>query len=952
MTAGVSGLESAIATFTPDTTALYYVAVAATDIQTGAYTLSVTDSTPAPAAEPEGAAPTPAPEAESEAAPAEAPAVAATDLGDLTDSTGRPQVQRVEGALDGTAAGAVGYQFTLSEMTTVTLELHDQEANADLIVENATGTVVAESRAGGVANEWLEQRLAAGTYFVRVVAQEAGSNDYALSYGAIPNSTPRDLNPWGQGDLTGLESTQTAASYVGGQRNPVDNRRFTLSETKTVHLLLRAQQGDADLFLETETGTVVRASRTVGTADEAIEATLAAGTWYVRIALAQPGPAQSYALHYWVSAPGASAAASGPGAPGAMELPEGCTLEPLFDTQDGTQRSHWLRPCRSIYSYPRDWEGAYVTGLARYFRMDLLSDGQVNLEVEATTTHHILIRDADGIQVAHIMFDRGAHECYQPCVGRGVPLSAELKAGTYMIEVVQHYSVDLRQRPFTLTVEGDVLLHPAPRLSDLTLNGTSISGFDAEEFEYPMDAPLAVVTVGAVASAPSSAADVRIFPADADAETAGHQVNVASADVTEIIVRVSAPDGFLTKEYTVTFFGLPAEDLSLTAKFLRVRLGHGGDYDPFSMRVAFSKPIAGGEAALERALRFHGLSSYYQHDDRPEIRWLGSDENIDLYSIDDILPSRYRTLRVVLPQTTDCGATDAICTDDDAMLSNRVKARVPFKFLGWAEPDMFALPQSDDYAADTSTTGTVAVDGTATGWLHAAGDRDWFGVELEAGTTYRIDAKGDGAGVTLAYALTRSRTSRAYGGTLHDPALVVYDSAGVRVPGASDDNSGEGLNARLEFTPATAGTYYIEIKDPGGIGTYTLAVTEIPQSDDYAADTSTTGTVAVDGTATGWLHADGDQDWFGVELEAGTTYRLDVTGDTAWAYGGTLHDPALVVYDSAGVQVPGASDDNSGEGLNARLEFTPATAGTVLHRDQGPGGHRHVHAGGDGNPPE
>ena len=625
-------------------------------------------------------------------------------------------------------------------------------------------------------------------------------------------------------------------------------------------------------------------------------------------------------------------------APVAMELPEGCTLEPLFDTQDGTQRSHWLRPCRSIYSYPRDWEGAYVTGLARYFRMDLLSDGQVNLEVEATTTHHILIRDADGIQVAHIMFDRGAHECYQPCVGRGVPLSAELKAGTYMIEVVQHYSVDLRQRPFTLTVEGDVLLQPDPRLSDLTLNGTSISGFDAEEFEYPLDAPSEVVTVGAVASTPSSAADVRIFPADADAETAGHQVNVASADVTEIIVRVSAPDGFLTKEYTVTFFGLPDEDLSHTAKFLRVRLGHGGDYDPFSMRVAFSKPIAGGEAALERALRFHGLSSYYQHDDSPEIRRLGSDENIDLYSIDDILPSRYRTLRVVLPQTTDCGATDAICTDDDAMLSNRVKARVPFKFLGWAEPDMFALPQSDDYAADTSTTGTVAVDGTATGWLHAAGDRDWFGVELEAGTTYRIDAKGDGAGVTLAYALTRSRTSRAYGGTLHDPALVVYDSAGVQVPGASDDNSGEGLNARLLFTPATAGTYYLEIKDPGGIGTYTLGVTEIPQRDDYAADTSTTGTVAVDGTATGWLHAAGDGDWFGVELEAGTTYRLDVTGDTAWAYGGTLHDPALVVYDSAGVQVPGASDDNSGEGLNARLLFTPATVGAYYLEIKDPGG--------------
>ena len=86
-------------------------------------------------------------------------------------------------------------------------------------------------------------------------------------------------------------------------------------------------------------------------------------------------------------------------------------------------------------------------------------------------------------------------------------------------------------------------------------------------------------------------------------------------------------------------------------------------------------------------------------------------------------------------------------------------------------------------------------------------------MELAAGTTYRLDAKGD--------------VARDYGGTLHNPALTVYDPAGVQVPGASDDNSGEGKNARLEFTPATAGTYYIEIKDPGGIGTYTLAVTEM-----------------------------------------------------------------------------------------------------------------------------
>ena len=40
-----SRLERGNATFTPTTTTLYYVGVAATDVQTGASTLTVTDTT-------------------------------------------------------------------------------------------------------------------------------------------------------------------------------------------------------------------------------------------------------------------------------------------------------------------------------------------------------------------------------------------------------------------------------------------------------------------------------------------------------------------------------------------------------------------------------------------------------------------------------------------------------------------------------------------------------------------------------------------------------------------------------------------------------------------------------------------------------------------------------------------------------------------------------------------
>ena len=51
-------------------------------------------------------------------------------------------------------------------------------------------------------------------------------------------------------------------------------------------------------------------------------------------------------------------------------------------------------------------------------------------------------------------------------------------------------------------------------------------------------------------------------------------------------------------------------------------------------------------------------------------------------------------------------------------------------------------PGGSDLPEGTSTTGRVAVDGTAAGEIQRANDRDWFGVELEAGKTYQIDLSG------------------------------------------------------------------------------------------------------------------------------------------------------------------------------------------------------------------
>ena len=215
---------------------------------------------------------------------------------------------------------------------------------------------------------------------------------------------------------------------------------------------------------------------------------------------------------------------------------------------------------------------------------------------------------------------------------------------------------------------------------------------------------------------------------------------------------------------------------------------------------------------------------------------------------------------------------------------------------------------SDDYAADSATTGTVVPDGSATGDVEYHGDRDWFAVTLEAGKTYRFDLQGALDG----------------GGNLWNPYLRgIYDANGELIDGTTDDDSpGVDRSSQVYFRPDEDATYYVSAAGAyrDATGTYTLVVTEI--SDDYAADPTTTGTVAVGGSATGNIEPLGDRDWFAVDLEADKAYRFDLQGRPGG--GGTLRDTVLRgIYDSEGRYQSGSYNDDFGGSRNSRVDFTP-----------------------------
>ena len=184
-----------------------------------------------------------------------------------------------------------------------------------------------------------------------------------------------------------------------------------------------------------------------------------------------------------------------------------------------------------------------------------------------------------------------------------------------------------------------------------------------------------------------------------------------------------------------------------------------------------------------------------------------------------------------------------------------------------------------------------------------------FAVELEADKTYRIDLRG----------------SSSDSGNLHDPHLHgVHDANGNLLPGTTNDNGGRILDSRANFTPTQDATYYVAVGSVGRlVGTYTLSVAEVV--DDFAATTETTGTVSVGSFATGDIDTAGDQDWFAVELEANTRYRIELLAGHARI--GTLIDPFLYgVHDEDGQLISGTSD-NDGH-YSRRVYFTPTEKGT------------------------
>ena len=239
--------------------------------------------------------------------------------------------------------------------------------------------------------------------------------------------------------------------------------------------------------------------------------------------------------------------------------------------------------------------------------------------------------------------------------------------------------------------------------------------------------------------------------------------------------------------------------------------------------------------------------------------------------------------------------------------------------------------EEEDLAADTNTTGTVEVGGSAvrgdiykpvfaerTGDDDVDGysfDTDWLAVDLKAGRTYRIDMEGATPGADSDL-------------TLRLPEIeAIYDADSNYLPNTSSRDATDDANsshhlARVEFTPHEDGTYYIAATGESfEWGSYELTVIDITQDDDaHPADRSTTGHAALGTPVTGKIDFSGDVDWFRMHKISADIYQINLEGQATGR--GSLRDPLLRgVYDADGNYISGTRNDDGGEGSNAWITF-------------------------------
>ena len=250
--------------------------------------------------------------------------------------------------------------------------------------------------------------------------------------------------------------------------------------------------------------------------------------------------------------------------------------------------------------------------------------------------------------------------------------------------------------------------------------------------------------------------------------------------------------------------------LGFTAEFSEYPGTHDGSAE-FTLRVEFTDDIAQGtKNNLRRALSLTGVTIK---------TILRVDARLDLFEI-TLVPDGDGDATVTLgPSTTDCTASEAICTSDDTALTGTITASIP-------GPSSQSTDDDDGEGTGTGTDESVVDD-------HL--DPPWTGhtvVDLSTGRNYTaIENSGDELWFRLpSLSADHVHIIEAPDWYVEDLRLRLYASNGNAL-----SQNGRALTHAVESRPPILGSALIYFL-PDNDGTYYLQVT---------SDSDDTGTVQV-----------------------------------------------------------------------------------------------------------
>lgn len=208
-----------------------------------------------------------------------------------------------------------------------------------------------------------------------------------------------------------------------------------------------------------------------------------------------------------------------------------------------------------------------------------------------------------------------------------------------------------------------------------------------------------------------------------------------------------------------------------------------------------------------------------------------------------------------------------------------------------------------DIPGDSSTTAVITGTGDYRSSLELNMDSDWWRVELTAGLTYNFYLIGDGTGTAI------------------DGIMRLRDGLGASINSAND-------GTWMSYTATTSGTFFIEVADSyqydtndGNGGAEGAYVIRTQMSDTIVNNSSTTAQITRSGNINGNLEANGDSDWYRVDLVAGQRVGFSVTPNGSL----TFDDAYVRIRDQFGNILSTAND-----GAGNQASATIGTSGTYF----------------------